>query len=268
MSHAMQKTAHEITSQLTATTGAIVGGVVGFIGAAAIDIATGGAALALGINPLSGAIVGAAAGGEVGGAAQQQAATEANVGTYNQPAPSQPGVSPANAPTAPSVVGKSEADIAAEKYQEQQTLLASEQAQLGQTVLGEKVSEVTAEGGIRASAAARGLKLEGSPMMQLLVQQQTGKTAVQMTETQGRAALSAGQEAAQAMYDTSALYGKEQLQYAQQQTDTAWMNAFTFVLGQAQGAVSKFWNPSTAEPAAQSAGYSYSQPLPAGYAGD
>jgi hypothetical protein len=141
----------------------------------------------------------------------------------------------------PNPQGQSEADIAKERYAEAQTSIGEMQGQLDQTVLAQKVAEVQAEGGITASTAARGLKMEGSPLMQLIAQQQAGKSAIGYTEQQGAAVVMGARTGAQASYDAAALSGKEQIQYADQQLSNAWLGLFTGVMNTAAKGVDKFW---------------------------
>jgi len=191
---------------------------------------TGGASLA-GLG-LAGALL------QVGAAEGQQQQTQANVGNFNY------GTGPASSPapggtdtSAPPVVTQTnEAGIAAERYSEAETQIGSMQAQLGQTVLGEKVAETTSEGAITAGAAARGLKLSGSPLMQLISQKQAGAQAIQYTQNQGVAAIQGAQTGAQASYNAAALSGQEELQYANQEVSNAWLSAFGSAI-QAGGAL-------------------------------
>lgn len=195
---------------------------------------TGGASLA-GLG-LAGALL------QAGAAEGQQQQTQANVGNFNYgtggtagPASSpSPGGTDTSAP--PVVTQTNEAGIAAERYSEAETQIGSMQAQLGQTVLGEKVAETTSEGAITAGAAARGLKLSGSPLMQLISQKQAGAQAIQYTQNQGVAAIQGAQTGAQASYNAAALSGQEELQYANQEVSNAWLSAFGSAI-QAGGAL-------------------------------
>ena len=53
-----------------------------------------------------------------------------------------------------------------------------------------RIGEIQAEGAISASVAARGLKMEGSPLMQMMSEQQRATTALNYTKQQGTAAIS------------------------------------------------------------------------------
>ncbi len=243
MSHAMQKTAHEVTSDIG---GYILGGLE-FVGGAALalgGLATGDPLLVLAGVGVAGAGVETAE--KQAAANKQEAQTVANVGDFSNP-PTVPTTAGGGASsTGPVVQQTTEAGIAAERYAEAQTSIGSMQAQLDQTVLNEKVAENQAEGGITASAAARGLKMEGSPMMQLLAQKQAGATTVGYTEQQGEATLMGARTGAQASFDAAALAGTEQLQYADQQMSNAWLSSFTDVLNTSAGMVKNFWNPTSA----------------------
>lgn len=210
-----------------------IGAAVVAVGSIVAAPFTGGASLA-GLG-LAGSLL------QVGAAEGQQQQTQANVGNFNygtgtqlvadnlfqniQPASSPaPGGTDTSAP--PVVTQTNEAGIAAERYSEAETQIGSMQAQLGQTVLGEKVAETTSEGAITAGAAARGLKLSGSPLMQLISQKQAGAQAIQYTQNQGVAAIQGAQTGAQASYNAAALSGQEELQYANQEVSNAWLSAF------------------------------------------
>ncbi len=227
-----------------------IGAAVVAVGSLVAAPFTGGASLA-GLG-LAGALL------QVGAAEGQKQQTQANVGNFNYGTGGSilgagaagagvPGAGPAGPASSPSpggtdtsappvVTQTNEAGIAAERYSEAETQIGSMQAQLGQTVLGEKVAETTSEGAITAGAAARGLKLSGSPLMQLISQKQAGAQAIQYTQNQGVAAIQGAQTGAQASYNAAALSGQEELQYANQEVSNAWLSAFGSAI-QAGGAL-------------------------------
>ena len=174
-------------------------------------------------------------------ASQNAQQTKANVGDYSNPTPASPS---AGTPAVGTPDASTEAQISQERYAASQTAIGSQQAQLAQQIGQEKIAETQAEGGITANTAARGLKLEGSPLMQLIAQKQSGANAIQYTQQQGTATIKGYQTAAQAALDTAALSGQEQIQQANNAVDTAWLTAFTGVIGAATNMVETFWKPS------------------------
>jgi hypothetical protein len=145
----------------------------------------------------------------------------------------------------PNPVATDEAAIAKERYAEAGIQINATQEQLGQTILNQKIAEVQSEGSIRAYASGRGLKMEGSPLMQMIVQQQIGAQTEAFTERQGVAAIAGMGLQRQSAYDAAALSGKETLQYADTQLSNAWLTSFTNAINTATSMVSSFWNPST-----------------------
>ena len=243
MSHAMQKTSHEITSEVG---GYILGGleIVGGAIAGVAGVLTGNVAL-IGLG-VSGVTAGIGSIGAQEAANEKEKQTEENVGDFSSPAPSIPATTTTSTDTGtPSVNAQTQADIAKERAAEAELQINQSQEQLGQQMLTEQSAEIVSEGGIRASAAARGLKMEGSPLMQLVVQQQLGKETMGFTERQGAASIAGMGISRQASYDAAALAGKEQIQAADEQLSNAWLSSFTNTLNLASGMVSKFWNPST-----------------------
>ena len=83
--------------------------------------------------------------------------------------------------------------------------------------------------------------MEGSPLMQLVVQQQLGKETMGYTERQGAASIAGRGISRQASYDAAALAGKEQIQAADEQLSDAWLSSFTNTLNLASGMVNTFW---------------------------
>ena len=209
-----------------------------------------GTVLAATGNPLGLLLIAGGVGGFISevAAENKDQQTKENVGDFSGDTP--PPAIPATTPTStdkavPDIIGQSQGDIAKERAAEAELQIKQSQEQLGQQMLTEQSAEIMSEGGIRASAAARGLKMEGSPLMQLVVQQQLGKETMGFTERQGAASIAGMGISRQASYDAAALAGKEQIQYADQQLSDAWLSSFTNTLNLASGMVSKFWNPST-----------------------
>jgi hypothetical protein len=240
----MQKTSHRITSEVG---GYILGGleIVGGAIAGVAGVLTGNVAL-IGLG-VSGVTAGIGSIGAQEAANEKEKQTEENVGDFSSPAPSIPGTSPTTADngSTPSVNAQTQADIAKERAAEADLQINQSKEQLSQQMLTEQSAEIVSEGGIRASAAARGLKMEGSPAMQLIAQQELGKETMRFTESQGAAAISGMGISRQASYDAAALAGKEQIQYADQQQSNAWLSSFTNFLKLSSSMVDKFWNPSS-----------------------
>ena len=245
MSHAMQKTAHETTHaiektahEITTTAGGyILGGleIVGGVVAGGVGIATGNYGL-IGIG-LDGIATGVGSIESQSAANEEAAQTAANVGDFSNP---QPVSTTAGTSGVGTVNAQNEAAIAQERYAESQTEIGEMSQRLDQTVLNEKTQELQAEGGIRASAAARGLKLEGSPMMQLIAQQSSGQQGISFTEQQGAASIMGARTGAQASLDAANLAAQEQLQYADQQLSNAWLESFTGALNLGASMIEKW----------------------------
>ena len=199
--------------------GAVVGAVGGFL-----------------VGGPGGAVVGGIAGAAEGvSLSEQQHAAQtahdqavANAGPSNpsNPAPVNTGGAGTTA-TDPTTQATNASTIAAERYAEAETSIGSMQSQLDTAVLGEKVSEIQSEGSITASAASRGLKMEGSPLMQLIAQKNAGASGIAYTEQQGTASISGAQTGAQSGFDAAMLARKENLQYADQQLSNAWLSSFS-----------------------------------------
>lgn len=122
-----------------------------------------------------------------------------------------------------------EQEIAGQINQEYQTEIQSTEAQQAQALGGLQAKEVAAEGSIKASTAARGLKLgTGSALMELVTQQERGGQAVQYQRSQGNAAISGMQQEQLVSLGKSALSATEQQQQNSQNMSNAWLQAFTF----------------------------------------
>ena len=122
------------------------------------------------------------------------------------------------------------AQVAQEKYVEGETSIGVMRGQLDTAILGQQASEIQAEGAISASVAARGLKMEGSPLMQMMSEQQRATTALNYTKQQGTAAISGAGTGLQASYDAANLASTEQIQYADTQLANAWLDAFSNII--------------------------------------
>ncbi len=253
--------------------GALLGGVIGAIG----GFLVGGPG-----GMVAGALLGGAQGVTTAeglmNAGDAAALAKANTGTPTPPpavAPTPTTPTAPNAPTGPQTpapstpptsYAQSDMDIAYQKAAEAELQIQSTQQQLGQTLLNQQVSEIQSEGSIKEYAAGRGLKMEGSPLMQLIVQQQTGKATATFTEEQGAAALTGMGIARQTAFDAANLAAKENIQYIDQNLSNAWLTAFTNTINIASSMVGSFWNPSTENKAVSDTsffgGYDYGQGYP------
>ena len=219
----------------------VLGGIIGAAVGGIVDIATLGAA-----TPFFNPVYGFAAGAEIGNTVyttqqtQQKAAADvANLGTgtYTQPTATTPtGTTPAGTPSgggvaAPGASTYDETTYANEKYAESMAQVGEMEESGGAQILGLQTQETMTEGSIRASAAARGLKLEGSPLMQLIAQQSNAQQSVGLAERQlAASAAGAGNEATTNL--NNALAGiragvSDINYYANQDISNAWLSAFT-----------------------------------------
>ena len=163
---------------------------------------------------------------------------------------------PVTTPTTPTSAGVSTnaqtwADIARERNYAAQTQIGSMQEQLGQEVGGLETQETTAEGQVRASAAGRGLKLEGSPLMQLIAQKGAGAQAIGYAQRQGAAAIEGAGTQAQASYDSAILAANENKMYQEAGLQSQWLQSFSDVMTAAEwtmGLPGANWTPQNNQP--------------------
>jgi hypothetical protein len=117
----------------------------------------------------------------------------------------------------------------------------------GQEILNMKVEEATIEGNIRYKAAARGLRMEGTPTMQLQAQQQTANSAIGFAERQFAGSISGMDWTAQAAIDKAALAQKENIQNINfteaENQSSAWVGAFSSALSFGKSLLSLYWTP-------------------------
>ncbi len=177
---------------------------------------------------------------------------QADVGNTNQGASTPTPTTTPTTPTSPNVSTNAQtwADIARERYYAQETQIGSMQEQLGAEVGGLETQETQTEGGIRASAAVRGLKLEGSPLMQLISQQEAGQRGIGYAQRQGAAAIEGAGTSAQAGYDAAILAAKENQESLQADLTSSWLQSFSDIMSTAQfamGMPGANWTPSQSE---------------------
>ena len=118
-----------------------------------------------------------------------------------------------------------------------------------------KLQEAQQESSIRAGAAARGLKLEGSPLYQLNAQMEAGATAIGSAETQFTLGDKAQQESTLASYNSGLLNMSNSDLSIQTDLSNQWLQSFTNVINTASSFIGKFWNPAQTT-GAQASSYS------------
>jgi len=243
--------AHAVGDVIGAVVGGIVGGVVGFVGS--------------GFNPV-GAVVGAVEGGIQGvtaaegiQSAQDKAnevkhdtttttttsstststSTSAGGGASTNSKPGPDGTPTALAPDDPKAKTPTQLDLANEQWAQYNLQMSQMKEQIGTQVLGMKAQELSAESSMRASTALRGLKLEGSPAVQLYAQAQAGAQAIKYAEDTGAASLAGDEEAQALAADKFRWSAAQQLQQADTAVSDAWVNALSAGLNTASGIMSQ-----------------------------
>ena len=106
-----------------------------------------------------------------------------------------------------------------------------------------KVQEQQQEGAIVAGAAARGLKLSGSPLYQLNAQKEAGATAIGSAETQFSLGDRAQSEQTLAGFNAGVLNMSNQDLAIQTDLSNQWLSSFTNLINTASSFLGKFWNP-------------------------
>src|SRR5271157_3905605 len=125
-----------------------------------------------------------------------------------------------------------EQELANEVFDEYATEIGTVTQQQEAAVGGLKIQEAQIEGGITASAAARGLKVgSGSELSKMVSQQNAGAEAINYQENQGAAALSGiAQEQnvalGRAEINATLTLQQQQAQQTQQQSNM-WLTAFS-----------------------------------------
>jgi hypothetical protein len=150
-----------------------------------------------------------------------------------------PGSGPAaNQPGAPIDYSQQEAsmtDVVKNEYASDVAAINAQQSALGQKIGSMQTQESQAEGTIKASAAGRGIKLTGSPLMQLISQQTGGESAIQFEQSQGESALQGAQTSASAWYSGSLIGIQKQNWQLQQDVTNQWLQTFADVASIATG---------------------------------
>jgi hypothetical protein len=128
--------------------------------------------------------------------------------------------------------------------------VAYEQQSLEQ-ILGLKEQELSAEGSISASFAARGIKTgQGTAGIKLATQKQAGEHIIGAAETQQTLLDKSQVEMNLASYNAGLLNLSNQTLGINQQLQTTesniWLSQFTSTVQWGTAAISKFWNPTSA----------------------
>lgn len=164
-------------------------------------------------------------------------APTASLGTPT-PAQGETPHTPTDQQTVPSTL-----DIAAMqvRLQEGQQIQEVQQASYKALQLG--TEQIQVEGSIRASAAARGLKMEGSPLIQMQVAGETGAMVRgelgQITQEQ-----ISNMSQAENIQWAGFKYSQSQQQEADRvASENQWLSFFTGAIGTAGSLLTKFWDP-------------------------
>ena len=195
--------------------------------------------------------------------AQSQAQAEQNqVSTTNVPTSGQPytpGPTPTAGGNAPGGAGTqyipNEQDVINERADAANLSQVSYEQQGLTSIMGLKEQEQRQESAIQASAAARGLKLEGSPLYQLNAQKRAGATAIGSAISEFQASDKAQQMSTLASYNSGLLNMSNQNLSIQTDLSNQWLSSFASSINTASSFLGKFWNPSQSM---QGSPYSYS----------
>jgi hypothetical protein len=277
-------------SQVVQGIGQIIVGAGEFIAGGLITIGTLGGGAALGIGLMAGGVgtvmtgVGTVEAGEQ--SAQEQASTGAAGGTSpgstqtsssNVPSvllgfktgtagtgggtgAAATGATPqegggGNAPGAPSAIVPTQREVYQEQAQAANLAQASYENQALSQILGMKVQEQTAESSIMASAAARGLRLTGSPLAQLATQKQRGEQAIGLAESSFKATDTAQSLSNQATWNQQILNLAEANFQIQANQTNQWLSSWASVVNYGTSLIKNFWTPSVTPPSSSGAGY-------------
>lgn len=103
------------------------------------------------------------------------------------------------------------------------------------------VRETQIESTIKASSAQRGLRFEGSPLMQLKTQQQASKTVVGEEKNQMAATAASMQNQANIQYGQFLNAQSLDIYYYNQAQSNLWLNAFSSIMGMGTSFLNTFW---------------------------
>ena len=181
-------------------------------------------------------------------ATQQEAQAAQQAWITANPAPTQTPGSPAPGPDSNIPGGKNDVipnqkDVIDERaYTENLQMQAYEEQGLT-SIMGLKEQEASQESSIRASSAARGLRLEGSPLFQLQAQQTAGAAAIGSAETQLNLGVAAQLQQQKTAYNAGLLSMSDNTLQIQTDLSNAWLSSFTGFVNDTSSFLGKFWNP-------------------------
>jgi len=179
--------------------------------------------------------------------------TTTPTGTDPLAAGTQPPLTGGNAPGSSTYVVPTQFEI----YQEQAKAgnLAQQQFEIQglEQIVNLKAQESAAESSIMATTAARGLRMEGSPLYQLTIQKQRGQRAIGLAEQSFAASDVEGAELNQATWNQQMLNLSEQNYAIQTQLNNFYLSQFASTVSFGTSLLSEFWNPKITSP---SSGYS------------
>ena len=122
-------------------------------------------------------------------------------------------------------------------------LVAYEQQGLT-SIMNLKLQEKQQESGISFGAAARGLKLEGSPLYQMVSQKSAGERAIGGAETQYRLGEKAQQVSNLASYNAGLLSMSNTNLNIQTNLQNEWLASLSDLINMSSSFLGRFWNPS------------------------
>jgi len=157
---------------------------------------------------------------------QQQTAEGSGQGGQPGSGPASGG-SNAGAPIDYSQQISSMTDVVKNEYASDVAAINAQESALGRTVGQMQTQESQAEGSIKASAAGRGIKLTGSPLMQLISQQTGGDAAIQFEKSQGESAIQGARTSAEAWYSGSLVNIQEKNWQLQADVTNQWLQTFS-----------------------------------------
>lgn len=229
------------------STGSIVGGALGFIGGAAIDIVTAGAATPF-INPISGMMVGAAIGTSIQGAEEAQKAADTQTAAVGS-GPSDTGSAGSGGTQTTTVNGQTvntQYALAEQRVQQETAQTEAFRSSGLQRIGGMQVQEAANESAIRAGAAARGFRAgAGTAAMEAKSQQERGAVAIGQAGRQLSSSVAEQQAAMNTGYQGFRSAAAMKNYGYEQQATQAWIGAVASSVN-AGTQIMKNWYPSLA----------------------
>jgi hypothetical protein len=124
------------------------------------------------------------------------------------------------------------------------------------SITGLMLQERRQESGIVAGAAARGLRLEGSPLYQLHAQQMAGASAIGAAKQEFALGDTAQRTSNLASYNAGLLNMSDKTLSIQTDLSNQWLSSFTNLVNLGSSFIGKFWNPAQTMQGANASDYS------------